>query len=528
MGSIRLADIINHYLVEFSGYNDSIIAGITMDSRKVQPGFVFVAVKGATTDGHRFIQDAIQKGAVAVFGTEYYLQCPVPYFRVENSRAEFANLCSMFFGYPARNLTVIGVTGTDGKTTTCSLVYEILKTAGIKAGMISTVSAVIDDEMIDTGFHVTTPEADDIQKFLRHMVDKGITHVVLETTSHALEQKRVQGCEYDFGVLTNITHEHLDFHGSYESYRNAKALLFESLMHSVEKPVEYQKGAVLNQDDPSFIYLSQLTKVKTVTYGFSPEANFQPENISHEETGMSLQVSTHFIDRQNLQIPVTTSLSGEYNVMNILAASGLAIGLMNMKPSDMARGIKNLKGIPGRMEKIDLGQDFLCYVDFAHTPNALLNTIKTATKILSNSDRGGRVITVFGSAGLRDKQKRFLMADISAQWADITILTAEDPRIESLEAILIEMEDAMNVNGVKSGSGYFVIPDRGEAIQYAIDIARAGDIVLICGKGHEQSMCFGEIEYLWDDRIAATSAISQKLRIPGPAMPYLPTSKRLS
>ncbi len=528
MGSIRLSDIIDHYIIEFPGYNDSRIAGITTDSRKVQPGFVFVAVKGATTDGHRFIQDAIQKGAVAVFGTEYNLQCPVPYIRVENSRVEFANLCSMYFGYPARNLTVIGVTGTDGKTTTCSLIYEILKAAGIKAGMISTVSAVIDDEMIDTGFHVTTPEADDIQRFLRHMVDKDITHVVLETTSHALEQKRVLGCEYDFGVLTNITHEHLDFHGSFEAYRNAKAILFESLIHSVKKPVEIHKGAVLNQDDPSYTYLSKVTKVKTVTYGFSSEANFQPEIISHEETGMSFQVSTHFIDRENLQIPVTTSLSGEYNVMNILAASGLAIGLMNLKPSDMARGIKNLKGIPGRMEKIDLGQDFLGYVDFAHTPNALLNTIQTAKKILLNSDRGGRVITVFGSAGLRDKQKRFLMADISAQWADITILTAEDPRIESLEAILIEMEEAMKVNGVKSGSGYFVIPDRGEAIQYAIDIARAGDIVLICGKGHEQSMCFGDIEYLWDDRIAATSAISQKLRIPGPAMPYLPTSKRMS
>jgi UDP-N-acetylmuramoyl-L-alanyl-D-glutamate--2,6-diaminopimelate ligase len=499
-----------------------------MDSRKVQPGFIFVALKGATSDGHRFIHEAIQKGAVAVFGTENDIGCTVPYIRVENSRIEFANLCAMYFGYPAKNLTVIGVTGTDGKTTTCSLVYEILRAAGIKTGMISTVNAIIGDELIDTGFHVTTPEADDIQRFLRLMVDKDITHVVLETTSHALEQKRVQACEYDFGVLTNITHEHLDFHGSYEAYRNAKAILFENLSSTVGKPFGIQKGAVLNRDDPSFSYLSRVTKVNTVTYGFSPDADFKPESILHASTGMNFRIFTHFVDRENFLFPITTSLLGEYNVMNILAACGLAIGQLNIKPSDAARGIQALKGIPGRMEKIDLGQEFLCYVDFAHTPNALLNTIKTGLNILSGSDQAGRVITVFGSAGLRDKRKRFLMADISAQWAGITILTAEDPRIESLEDILSEMEGALKANGVKKGVGYSVIPDRGEAIQYAIDIARAGDIILVCGKGHEQSMCFGDIEYLWDDRIAVTSAISQRLRIPGPTMPYLPTSNRMS
>jgi UDP-N-acetylmuramoyl-L-alanyl-D-glutamate--2,6-diaminopimelate ligase len=393
--------------------------------------------------------------------------------------------------------------------------------------MISTVNAVIGDETVDTGFHVTTPEAPDIQHFLSRMVAKGITHVILETTSHALEQKRVNECEFDLGVITNVTHEHLDYHGSFEAYLRAKSLLFQSLSTTAEKSMNPTRGAVLNFDDPSFDYLSQVTKVNMIHYGLSIGSNFRPENIVQDGDGLSFSVASRLPERPDYHIPVRSKLFGEYNILNILAACALTIGLMDLEIDFVRLGIEKLKGIPGRMEKIDLGQEFLCFVDFAHTPNALENVLRNSRKILEQDQiHQGRIIAVFGSAGLRDKQKRNMMAKISGRLADISILTAEDPRTESLEAILLEMEEGIKAGGRQGGTEYHIIPDRGEAIQLAIDIAEAGDMVIICGKGHEQSMCFGNTEYLWDDRTAALSAISKRLGIIGPAMPYLPTSRK--
>ena len=247
--------------------DDVLVSGVAYDSRDVSPGNIFVALKGVVVDGHNFIQDAIQRGAAAVVGTQAMSELPVPYIQVEDSRQSLAYISAVLFQYPARQLVVIGVTGTDGKTTTANLIFKILRAANVRVGMITTVNAVIGDEVLDTGFHVTTPEAPDVQYYLARMVQAGLTHVVLEATSHGLAQHRVTATDVDIGVLTNITHEHLDYHGSYEAYREAKARLFTGLPNSPQKEIPAPVGAVLNRDDSSFEFLAAATKAPVLTYG---------------------------------------------------------------------------------------------------------------------------------------------------------------------------------------------------------------------------------------------------------------------
>ncbi|NJN80132.1 MAG: UDP-N-acetylmuramyl-tripeptide synthetase [Anaerolineales bacterium] len=272
------------------------ISGISIDSRAVQPSDLFVAMQGGTTDGHAYIQKAIDNGAVAIVGEKDLSGFSVPYIRLDNSRHALTWLASAFYHFPARQLTVIGVTGTDGKTTTSNLIYKILITSGIKAGMISTVNAVIGDQVLDTGFHVTTPDAHDVQKYLAQMVEAGLTHVVLETTSHGWSQHRVDACEFDIGVVTNITHEHMDEHGSYENYRAAKARLFESLTWTKEKPQGNPRLAVINRDDvKSFDFLNNFVrsaKVNKVSYGLNENADVYAENIKYSPSGIQFDVTT--------------------------------------------------------------------------------------------------------------------------------------------------------------------------------------------------------------------------------------------
>lgn len=490
------------------------VNGVRLDSRAVTPGDLFVALTGGNTDGHRFIPDAVRRGAAAVIGTREPEDLPVPYLQVADSRQALAYFSAALYGFPSRQLTVIGVTGTDGKTTTSNILFSILKSAGLKAGMISTVNALIGDQALDTGFHVTTPEAPDVQRYLALMVQAGLTHVVLESTSHGLAQHRVTACEYDIGVVTNITHEHLDYHGSYEAYRAAKARMFEMLAEPKKKTRPVEALAVLNHDDRSYEFLHDLVRVRQIAYGLSHDGcELWAEEVRHTPDEM-----TFFVCARDFRAPVRTRLAGEYNVSNILAAFGAAVFGLGIALQDAARGVASLPGVPGRMERIALGQDFTAIVDFAHTPNALKNALETVRRMTA-----GRVIAVFGSAGLRDRQKRRMMAEVSAKLADITILTAEDPRTESLEAILAEMAAAAEGCGAREGETFFRVPDRGEAIRLGLRLARPGDLVVACGKGHEQSMCFGEVEYPWDDRTAVRAALSELLGLPGPEMPYLPT-----
>ncbi len=493
------------------------ITGIAIDSRAVKPGYLFVAMKGGSVDGHDYIQKAIDNGAVAVVGEQDLDGLFVPYIRLENSRQALTYLSAAFYDWPARKLTVIGVTGTDGKTTTCNLVYKILLAAGLKAGMISTVNAVIGDEVLDTGFHVTTPDAHDVQNYLARMVAVGLTHVVLETTSHGWAQYRVDACEFDIGVVTNITHEHMDEHGNYENYRAAKARLFSSLEWTVDKLGGNPRLAVINRDDvKSFDFLNDFIKVNKLNYGLGKDADLRAEDIQYTPTGIRFIAASG-----ESRAVVSSKLVGAYNVSNCLAAFAAAVFGLGIKPEIAAQGIASLDGIPGRMELIDLGQKFTAIVDFAHTPNALKVTLE-ASRMMTK----GRVIAVFGSAGLRDKEKRRMMAETSAELADLSVLTAEDPRTESLDGILDEMAAGARSRGGREGETFWRVPDRGEAIKLAIRLARQGDIVLACGKGHEQSMCFGRTEYPWDDRTAMRAALAEFLGVDGPRMPYLPSQDK--
>jgi UDP-N-acetylmuramoyl-L-alanyl-D-glutamate--2,6-diaminopimelate ligase len=499
----------------FSPHNDVVITGIALDSRRVRPGNLFVALAGRHQDGHQFIPDALDRGVKAVIGSQPGIDLQIPYYQVGDGRRALAQLSAAFYDFPARRLTMIGVTGTDGKTTTTNLIYHILREAGIQAGMITTVNAVIGDDIIDTGFHVTTPEAPDVQRYLAQMVSAGLTHVVLEVTSHGLEQQRVGACEFDIAVVTNITHEHLDYHGTYAGYRAAKARLFTGLASTQPKKHDPPRFAILNRDDSSYEYLSERVSVPVITYGLGENAYVRAFDIHHSASGLNFTVSsgdTHF--------PIKSRLIGEYNVYNCLGAVAVSLRALGLPAQTVRSGVASLESIPGRMEVINLSQDFLAVVDFAHTPNALEEALKTARTLTP-----GRVIAVFGSAGLRDRAKRRMMAEASAQLSDLTVLTAEDPRTESLTDILSEMAAGVEALGGVEGRTFWRVPDRGEAIRFGLTLARPGDVVIVCGKGHEQSMCFGTTEYAWDDRQAMRAALAEYLNIPGPEMPYLPTQE---
>ncbi|NSW53509.1 MAG: UDP-N-acetylmuramoyl-L-alanyl-D-glutamate--2,6-diaminopimelate ligase [Anaerolineae bacterium] len=493
------------------------IHGATLDSRQVRPGDLFVATQGISLDSHRFIPAAVENGAVAVIGThpiDHTL--PVPYLVTPDSRLALAHIAAALYDFPARSLCMIGVTGTDGKTSTATLLYHILTTAGLPTGLITTVSAVIGEEILDTGFHVTTPEAIDVQRYLARMRDAGMTHVVLETTSHGLAQHRVSACEFDLAVVTNITHEHLDYHGSYQAYLDAKSMLFSQLAGTREKAGGNIRLAVLNRDDSSYPHLRQVSTGRLISYSLSdPSAECTAVGLQADPDGMRFNIC-----HQGMETPITTPLVGRFNAANILAAFSAAIAGVGVAPNTAAEGIARMHGVPGRMERIDLNQDFTAIVDFAHTPNALKVALETLNQL---KPAGSRLWAVFGSAGLRDREKRRMMAEVSVQLADRTILTAEDPRTESLDDILRMMARAAESMGGIEGETFWQIPDRGAAIQFAVDQAQPGDLVCAFGKGHEQSMCFITTEYPWDDRTAMRAALARRLGISGYPMPYLPT-----
>ncbi len=478
----------------------NVTAPVTEDSRTAVTGSVFVARRGQNLDSHTLIGAAVAAGAVAVVGEQppESANCPVPYAQVTDSMAALGYLAAAYYGFPSRRLIVIGVTGTDGKTTTSNLIYSILRAAGLKVGMISTVSAVIGDEELPTGLHVTTPTAPETQMYLRRMVDSGLTHCVLETTSHGLAQGRVNGVEYDIAVLTNLTHEHLDYHGSFEAYRAAKGLLFRKLSESARK-AGVEKCAVINTDDPNADYfIAQAADHRQINYslrGYGHINVIQAQPTPHGTRLMLQDVEA------GTALMVESPLVGAYNASNVAAAVAVATAL-DLPLEAIRAGVAALPPIPGRMELIDEGQNFTAIVDFAHTPNALRNALTTARTLTQ-----GRLIAVFGSAGLRDVEKRRLMAEISTELADISVFTAEDPRTESLAGILQRMADGAISKGGVEGQTFYRVPDRGAALAFACSLAQPGDLVIACGKGHEQSMCFGTMEYAWDDREAMRAAL---------------------
>lgn len=394
----------------------------------------------------------------------------------------WAIFSSLFYIYPGRKMSVIGITGTDGKTTTATLIYHILKSAGKRVSLISSISARINGKSFDTGFHVTTPRPWTLQKLMRQAKKGGSEYLVLEVTSHALDQYRILGASIDIGIITNISHEHLDYHKSLDKYREVKAKILRGVKYSI-----------LNRDDPSYKYLISKASGKVVTYGINSPSDFTPKNTKFK-----------------------TKLLGIFNQYNCLAAAAAA-KLIGIDDEIINNAIHDFPGISGRMEEIKADKRFKIYIDFAHKINALKNALSTARNMTVN-----KLIVVFGCAGLRDHLKRPIMGAIAAEIADYAILTAEDPRTEDVREIIkqiargcmeksmIEADKSMKSRKeLKSGNKYFWrIPDRQEAINFAIrKLSGQGDVILICGKGHEQSMCYGRTEYPWDERGAVFKAL---------------------
>ena len=481
------------------------VASFSGDSRTVRPGDAFVAMRGGSADGHSFAGAAIGSGARAVVverGAALDLEelSAATVVQVENTREALAWMAAASSGYPGRKLRVIGVTGTDGKTTTVNLIWSILQTSGRRVGMISTVNARIGDLQLDTGLHTTTPDAPDLQKYLAQMVDAGLEYVVLEATSHGLAQHRVTGAEQDVAVVTNITHEHLDYHRDYDGYREAKAGLFRGLAAAYRKP-GVPKVAVLNRDDISYDLLAPIPADVRLAYGLSAGVDVWAEDILCKNDYSSFEVFTpsgHFL--------VRTPLVGRFNVYNVLAAA--AAGVSQQVPLEQIQhGIESVRGVIGRMERIERGQDFTMIIDFAHTPNALERALQAARSMAD-----GQVIVVFGCAGLRDVYKRDMMGRHAGRLADRVVITAEDPRTENLADIMAAIAAGCEAEGKREGESYWRIGDRATAIQFAVDMAQPGDLVMTAGKAHEQSMCFGTTEYPWSEHAAVEAALMRRLQ----------------
>ena len=493
------------------------ISGIAYDSRAVEPGALFVALRGAVTDGHRFLPEALGRGASAALteapADDPRLRCNVV---VPDTRAALAQVAAIFYRHPSRRLGLVGVTGTKGKTTTSFMIEALLAEGGHRTGLISTVDLKIAEDRWRNPLHQTTPESLDVQRYLREMVDTDVEWAVLETSSHALALHRVDGCAYDVAVLTNITHEHLEFHRSYANYYDAKARLFDLLAAAPAKDPPRPRWAVLNRDDPGAAsLLGRAGDVPQLTYGLSAGCDVRAEGVEavsiaafrHDERDAGVvpvgQGSTFRIRSPWGDFPVRLQLPGRFNVYNALAAATVALAL-EVPPGAIAAGLAGFAGVPGRLQRIEEGQPFLVVVDYAHNPDSLAQVLRLLRSLVP-----GRLIALFGSAGERDVAKRALMGRVCAELADFAIFTDEDPRRESPEAILAHIAAGAAAGGWVEGRHYERIADRREAITRACAIARPGDGIVLAGKGHEHAIEYAEHEIPWNEAEEARAALAR-------------------
>jgi len=488
----ELLEVLNKPNV--SGGLERQVKDITYDSREVKKDSLFVAIHGFKTDGRKYIADAIRKGA-SVIVTEGTIEAPennISVISVPDARNALALLSAQFYGYPSRRLRMIGITGTNGKTTTSYLIKAIIEKAGKRCGLLGTISYIIGDETIQSPH--TTPESADLQKYLHRIIESGAEYAVMEVSSHALELNRVADCEFDIAVFTNLTQDHLDFHKTMEGYFSAKLKLFTSLSNERGKMVK--KVGIINIDDPYSKRILDAIKVKAVTYGFSRDADIRPDDVRMDINGIAFKAVT-----QKGIFPIESKLTGKYNINNILSTIGVgqALGFDN---SIIADGIRAVENISGRFEKIEEGQDFAVVVDYAHTEDALKRLLE-AVKEFAN----GRIITVFGCGGDRDKGKRPKMGETAGKASNIVIITSDNPRSEDPMEIIKEIEEG--IKGIKNGNkpDYLIMPDRREAICKAVELARKDDIVVIAGKGHEDYQIIGDKKSHFDDREIAREAI---------------------
>ena len=470
------------------GSGDITVSGVVYDSRLVQPGDLFAALRGADFDGHEFVRGAEQRGAVALL-VESLVPTELPQIVVANSRRALAALTAEHYKHPSQQLGVIGITGTDGKTTTAYLVDHILRSAGAKTGMVGTVAIRIGDREQLHSSRQTTPESSDIQRYLRHMVDASAAWAILEATSHGLAMHRLDHVRFAIAAVTNITREHLDYHGTVENYQRAKATLLERV--AADSGV-----AVVNVDDAGSRAVEHYaTGANIIRYSATGgDADLRALEIHSTKAGSEFILDAGTGGRHECTLP----LIGAFNVANALCAAGIALAA-RVTLDAIAGALASAPHVPGRMARIEAGQPFSVVVDYAHTPDAI-EKVLTLLRALHPS---GRVIAVFGSAGERDVEKRPLQGKIAAQLADISVITSEDPRFEDADAIIAQIAAGAEAAGAVAGKSLFCRTDRREAIQLALDLAHPGDCVLLAGKGHERSIIWGREKLPWDEAAVA-------------------------
>ncbi|SDC74023.1 UDP-N-acetylmuramoylalanyl-D-glutamate--2,6-diaminopimelate ligase [Paenibacillus sp. UNCCL117] len=480
------------------GDGDTEVTGLAIDSRKVKPGDAFICIPGLASDGHDYAETAVKKGAVALVA-ERELELGVPVLLVRDARSAMAALATHFYRHPSRELRLIGVTGTNGKTTTTYVLEHIISDQGFRTGLMGNIHIKVGDEYREN-LATNTQEALELQRILREMADCGTDYTLMEVSSHGLDRGRVKGCRFRTAIFTNLTQDHLDYHGTMDRYRDAKSLLFSRLGNEYAAHPDERQFAVFNADDPAFEAFLQVTAAQTITYGIDrPEADVRAENIVMTAEGTSFRCVT-FKGSADIRV----RLVGRFNVYNVLAsvAAALAEGI---ELERIAESLSKLHGVEGRMEVVSAGQPYLVLVDYAHTPDGLENALATIRQFAE-----GQVICVFGCGGDRDRTKRPLMGAVAAKYSDYVLATSDNPRFEDPERILLDIEPGLREAGADD-SRYELIADRREAISRAISRAKPKDIVLIAGKGHETYQETGGVKHPFDDRLIAKQAIRGEL-----------------
>ena len=475
---MKLEELLRNVTVKaIEGAVDTDITDVDIDSRKVAKGHLFVAIKGTQTDGHQYIPKAIELGASAVLCEEMPEERhpEVCYVQVESTEATVGLVATTFHGDPTSKLKLVGVTGTNGKTTIATLLYNMFRKLGYKCGLLSTVCNYIEDEPVPASH--TTPDPIELNQLLHRMVDAGCQYVFMECSSHAIAQKRIGGLKFTGGIFTNLTRDHLDYHKTVENYRDAKKAFFDML----------PKGAfaVTNADDKNGMYMVQNTKATVKTYSIRTMADFKARIIECHFEGMYLEVDGHEVGVQFI---------GKFNVSNLLAVYGAAV-MLGEKPEEILLVLSTLKSVAGRLEPIHSPEGYTAVVDYAHTPDALENVLKAIHEVLDGKD--GKIITVCGAGGNRDKGKRPIMAQEAVKQSDRVIITSDNPRFEEPQDIINDMLAGLDSKQMKK---VVSIVDRKEAIRTACMLAQKGDVILIAGKGHEDYQEIKGVKHHFDDR----------------------------
>lgn len=479
---------------EIQGLTDIVIEDIVDDSRRVKPGSLFLCLTGHKVDGHRYIQQAYESGAVAVLVEKSVVVPPgMTVIKVLDTRKAMQEVTPFFCDYPSRAMRLIGVTGTNGKTTTTHLIRAILMEAGYKVGLIGTIHALIGDQVRPV--RNTTPDVVEMQEMLAEMVALGIQYVVMEVSSHALELERTAGCEFDTAVFTNLSQDHLDFHGTVDKYFQAKMKLFTGLNNNLS--AKSSKHAIINANDFYAKPLMLACSCPVISYGANGEGELQAHDISVRADGVCFKVTGTFGD-----MLLKMKITGLFNVYNTLAAIGTALA-EGLDPWIIQQALERFQTVPGRFELVDEGQPFTVIIDYAHTPDGLENILQTARQFAEK-----RIITIFGCGGDRDKTKRPLMGRLACQYSDVIIATSDNPRSEDPLDILQDIEKGIKET-LTAEKQYVAIPDRRSAIKQGIEIAAPRDIVIIAGKGHETYQILKDKTIQFDDSEVARSLIKE-------------------